>query len=63
MKDPFYISAIWNNKRLTWYWSEKGWIVQRKIRGSIVSKILEPLGMGNTKDEAFLDWKQQVEGN
>lgn len=57
---PRYISAIWNNKRLTWWWSGKRWFCWKPAPygGSVWEE-----GEGKTYDEAFLDWKQQVEGN
>lgn len=63
MKKPFYITAIWRNKRLVWVGVTLGGVTMWTVLQRRSRKGRLPVGHGDTKDEAFEDWKQQVEGN
>ena len=57
LKAGDYVRAKWRGIVLSWYWSGKYWYcVQEHKSGG-------PTGSGNTKDEAFEDYKRQLDSD
>lgn len=53
--ESIWVSAKWKNNIISWYWSGFLWYCTKEYRDG-------PLGCGKTKDDAFIDFKNQLKG-
>jgi len=51
--EGIYVRAKWLRKLLSWYWSGNYWYC-------VLENEAGPTGCGDTKDEAFIDFKAQL---